>query len=54
MISLTLKSDEQSELTSKLDRLIDREQPDSSGGGQGMEGLSKTEKGLMNMDNRSE
>ena len=47
-----MESNEQTELTSKIDTLIDGEQADSSGkGGWEMEGLSKKEKELMDMDN---
>ena len=43
-----MESNEQTDLTGKTDRLIDGEQDDSSGWGGG---LSKKEKGLMDMDN---
>ena len=46
-----IESNEQTELTSKTDRLIDGEQDDSKGKLFGVEELGKKEKGLMDMDN---
>ena len=47
-----VESNEQTELTSKTERLTDREQAESSEGEWlGVEGSSKKEKGLMDMDN---
>ena len=42
-----MESNEQTELKSKIDKLIDGEQADSSGGWLGVKGLSEKEKGLM-------
>ena len=50
-----MESNEQTELTSKTERLTDRQQAESSEGEWlGVEGSSKKEKGLMDMDNSVE
>ena len=47
-----VESNEQTELTSKTERLTDRQQAESSEGEWlGVEGSSKKEKGLMDIDN---
>ena len=46
-----MESNEQTELTSKTDTDSQMESRMTASGGQGVEGLSKKEKGLMDMDN---